>query len=99
MEPCQSGLTYLFAKEAGCKSPRWFESSRLRYFVLLFFVLYNKDMITIQTFLQTIWASILVLGWFKVIVAVVIISILSRMLPLMGLLAFALFVAYLAHWI
>ena len=30
MEPCQSGLTYLFAKEAGCKSPRWFESSRLR---------------------------------------------------------------------
>ncbi len=29
-EPCQSGLTYLFAKEAGCKSPRWFESSRLR---------------------------------------------------------------------
>ena len=30
MEPCQSGLTYLFAKEAGSKSPRWFESSRLR---------------------------------------------------------------------
>ena len=31
LEPCQSGLTYLFAKEAGCKSPRWFESSRLRF--------------------------------------------------------------------
>lgn len=30
MEPCQSGLTYLFAKEAGDKTPRWFESSRLR---------------------------------------------------------------------
>lgn len=29
-EPCQSGLTYLFAKEAGCKSPREFESRRLR---------------------------------------------------------------------
>ena len=31
MEPCQSGLTYLFAKEAGCKSPREFESRRFRY--------------------------------------------------------------------
>ena len=30
LEPCQSGLTYLFAKEAGCKSPREFESRRLR---------------------------------------------------------------------
>ena len=30
MEPCQSGLTYLFAKEAGCKSPREFESHRFR---------------------------------------------------------------------
>ena len=30
MEPCQSGLTYLFAKEAGCNSPREFESRRLR---------------------------------------------------------------------
>jgi hypothetical protein len=30
METCQSGLTYLFAKEAGCKSPREFESRRLR---------------------------------------------------------------------
>ncbi|KKP91439.1 MAG: hypothetical protein US04_C0001G0475 [Candidatus Nomurabacteria bacterium GW2011_GWD2_36_14] len=30
MEPCQSGLTYIFAKDAGDKTPRWFESSRLR---------------------------------------------------------------------
>ena len=30
MEPCQSGLTYLFAKEAGSKIPREFESRRLR---------------------------------------------------------------------
>ncbi len=30
MEPCQSGLTYLFAKEAGCQSPREFESPRFR---------------------------------------------------------------------
>ncbi len=30
MEPCQSGLTYLFAKEAGSKIPRRFESVRLR---------------------------------------------------------------------
>ncbi len=30
LEPCQSGLTYLFAKEAGCKSPREFESRRFR---------------------------------------------------------------------
>ncbi len=40
MEPCQSGLTYLFAKEAGCKSPRWFESSRLR-------LMYQKVIIVI----------------------------------------------------
>ncbi len=56
-------------------------------------------MLTIQTFLQTIWASILILGWVKVAIAVVGISILSRFQNLMGLLAFALFVAYLAHWI
>ena len=30
LETCQSGRTYLFAKEAGCKSPRGFESRRLR---------------------------------------------------------------------
>lgn len=35
MEPCQSGLTYLFAKEAGDKTPRWFESSRLRQVLYL----------------------------------------------------------------
>lgn len=30
METCRSGLTYLFAKEAGSYIPRRFESSRLR---------------------------------------------------------------------
>jgi hypothetical protein len=30
MEPCRSGLTYLFAKEAGFNRPRRFESSRFR---------------------------------------------------------------------
>ena len=54
---------------------------------------------TIQTFLQTIWASILVLGWVKVIIVVVGISILSKFQNLLGLLATALFIAYLAHWI
>ncbi len=29
-EPCRSGLTYIFAKDAGFKSPREFESRRLR---------------------------------------------------------------------
>ena len=29
-ETCQSGLMYLFAKEAGFNRPRWSESSRLR---------------------------------------------------------------------
>lgn len=53
----------------------------------------------IQSFLQTIWDSILMLGWVKVAIAVVGISILSKFQALMGLLAFALFVAYLAHWI
>jgi hypothetical protein len=53
----------------------------------------------IQTFLQTIWASILVLGWVKVIIVVVGISILSKFQNLLGLLATALFIAYLAHWI
>lgn len=54
---------------------------------------------TIQTILQTIWASLLALGWLKVIVAVVIIAILSRMNRLLGFLATVLFIAYLAHWI
>ncbi len=30
MEPWESGLIYLFAKEAGGKTPRGFESLRLR---------------------------------------------------------------------
>lgn len=53
----------------------------------------------IQTFLATIWASILVLGWVKVIIAVFIIALLSRAQPLLGLLGALLFIAYLAHWI
>ncbi len=46
-EPCQSGRMYLFAKEAGCKSPRWFESSRFR-----------KIMVdpTLNSILKTMWA-------------------------------------------
>ena len=31
MEPWWSGLTYLFAKEAGLNRPRGFESLRFRY--------------------------------------------------------------------
>lgn len=54
---------------------------------------------TIQTFIQTIWASILVLGWVKVIIAVVAISVLSKYQYILGLVAAALFLAYLAHWI
>lgn len=56
-------------------------------------------MATIQLFLQTIWASILVLGWVKVAIAIIIIAVISRMQPLLGLLAAILFIAYLAHWI
>jgi hypothetical protein len=47
----------------------------------------------IQTFIQTIWASLLVLGWVKVVVALVIIAILSRIQPLLGLVATVLFIA------
>lgn len=56
-------------------------------------------MVFIQTLLQTIWASILVLGWVKVVIAVVIIALLSRAQPLLGLLGALIFIAYLAHWI
>jgi hypothetical protein len=56
-------------------------------------------MTSIQAFLQVIWASILVLGWVKVIIAVVIIALLSRAQPLLGLLGAVIFIAYLAHWI
>ena len=49
--------------------------------------------------LQTIWASVLLLGWVKVIIAVVIIALLSRAQPLLGTLGALVFIAYLAHWI
>ena len=64
-----------------------------------YYLRYNKSMITIQLFLQTIWASILALGMVKVIIAVVAISVLSRFQSILGLLASILFIAYLAHWI
>jgi len=54
---------------------------------------------TIQALLQTIWASILLLGWIKVAVVVVGILFISKYQNLLGLLATALFIAYLAHWI
>ncbi len=54
---------------------------------------------TVQTFLQTIWASILLLGWFKVIIIVVAIAVLSKYQYVLGLLAALLFVAFLGHWI
>ncbi len=53
----------------------------------------------IQMFLQTVWASILALGWIKVGVAVLVIAILTRVQSLLGLLATVLFIAYLAGWI
>ena len=53
----------------------------------------------IQTFLHTIWASLLALGLFKVIIAVVIIALLSRAQKLLGTVAAILFLAFLAHWI
>lgn len=53
----------------------------------------------IQTFLQTVWASLLALGWVQVLVVVVIIGVLTRVQKLLGLLATILFIAYLAGWI
>lgn len=53
----------------------------------------------IQTLVQTIWASILLLGWIKVAIIVVGILFISKYQNLLGLLATALFIAYLAHWI
>ena len=53
----------------------------------------------IQTLMQTIWASILLLGWVKVAIVVVGILVISKYQNLLGLLATALFIAYLAHWI
>jgi hypothetical protein len=56
-------------------------------------------MTTIQTFLQTIWASIIALGILKTVIAVIIIALLSRAQKLLGFLAAVLFIAFLAHWI
>lgn len=53
----------------------------------------------IQTTIQTLWAAVLALGWVKVIIAVVIISLLSKFQPWLGFLAFVFFVAYLLNWI
>ncbi len=52
-----------------------------------------------MTFLQTIWASILAMGWIKAILAMIAIGILSRIHAVLGLIALGLFIAYLAHWI
>jgi hypothetical protein len=57
------------------------------------------SMNSIQIFLQTVWASIVMLGWIKVILAIFVISFLSRIQSLLGFLAALLFIAYLAHWI
>ncbi|NVN96713.1 hypothetical protein HXX01_00460 [Candidatus Nomurabacteria bacterium] len=54
---------------------------------------------TIQTFIQTIWASVLALGVVKAVIAVVAIAVLSKYQYILGMLAAILFVAYLAHWI
>ncbi|MFA7000229.1 MAG: hypothetical protein WC241_03890 [Candidatus Paceibacterota bacterium] len=54
---------------------------------------------TIQNFIQTIWASILVMGTVKAIIAVVLIAVLSKYQYILGMLAAILFIAYLAHWI
>lgn len=53
----------------------------------------------IQTLLQTIWQSVLVLGWWKAIIIVIIIALLARAQKLLGFLAAILFIAYLLHWI
>jgi hypothetical protein len=54
---------------------------------------------TVQTYIQTIWASILVLGWVKIAIGVVIIGVLTRVEKILGLVAAILFIAYLLHWI
>ncbi|MDE2031116.1 MAG: hypothetical protein KGI58_02560 [Patescibacteria group bacterium] len=61
--------------------------------------MYNNTMIIAQTFIQTIWATILLLGWIKVAIIVLIIAVLSRAQPLLGFLSAIIFIAYLAHWI
>lgn len=56
-------------------------------------------MAMIQTLLQTIWASVLLMGWVKVAIVVLIVAIISRFQPLLGMVAALLFIAYLAQWI
>ena len=53
----------------------------------------------IKALLQTIWASVIALGWIKGIAAVVIIGIITRFNKILGALAAILFIAYLALWI
>lgn len=53
----------------------------------------------IQTFLHTIWGSLLALGLFKTIIIVIIIALVSRAQKLLGFIAAVLFLAFLAHWI
>lgn len=54
---------------------------------------------TIQTLLQTVWASIVAAGWVKVVLAIFLISFLSKIQYFLGLIAALLFIAYLLHWI
>lgn len=60
---------------------------------------YTIFMTTIQTIIQTIWTSILTLGWGKLLLAVIIIAILTRVQKLLGLVGAVLFIAYLANWL
>ncbi len=53
----------------------------------------------IQTFLQTIWGSVLSLGLVKSIIIIVVIALISRAQKLLGLIAALLFIAYLAGWL
>lgn len=62
-------------------------------------VVYLLPMAFIQTFLQTIWASLLSLGLVKSIIIVVVIALISRAQNLLGLIAALLFIAYLAGWL
>jgi hypothetical protein len=50
-------------------------------------------------YIQTIWASLVALGLIKIIIAVVIIGVLTRVEKILGLVAVILFIAYLLHWI
>jgi hypothetical protein len=53
----------------------------------------------IQNTLQVVWASILLLGWLKLVIIVAVIAVLYRLQPLLGTLGVILFLAYLLHWI